>query len=599
MSPTPYDQGARPAPVLGPAQLWRRLVEGMWRVEHAFERARAADRPVDDTRLRIFLVLCLFALGFVFVGAEAGRKALFSGVEFDDLVPPPPAQARADMVDRRGEVLAVDLAHYGLYLDAREVWDTCETRRAILRALPRLSPERLGKALRAHRREYLLGGLTPAERERVHDLGLPGVDFEEESRRVYPLGAQAGHLIGYADTSGKGLAGAERALDAQVRGAAAGGGEVRLAMDLRVQGALEDEMRRGLAEFGARAVIGVVTDLKTGEVLALSSMPDFDPNAPGASDPAALTNKAAASVYEMGSTFKMFTFAEALDSGKVTPDSRFDATTLQIGPRVIHDFHKAQRVLQPREIFDLSSNIGTAKMALAAGGPTMARYFESFGLLSPAKIELAETAHPIRPRQWDENTVASAAFGNAIAVSPLNVAAAVGAVMNGGTYVPLTLLKRDPAAPIAGTHRVVRPETSRLMLDFMRDNVVDKEGSGHNANAPGLRVGGKTGSNEKAGVGGYQRSKLFTSFAGVFPTDGPLDAHRYLVLILMDEPHATPKTYGFATAGWNSAVVAGRVIDRIAAFVHVARTPTTPFAPVAVRPERPVADEETTASGLR
>ena len=595
MSPVDYD--AAPRPTLSPRQVWRRLVEGVWKVEHAFERSRAADRAVDDTRLRIFLVLCLFALAFVFVGVEAGRRALFSGLGHDEFDPPAPAQARADLVDRNGQILAVDLTHYGLYLDAREVWDAKETRRGMLRALPRLSPERLDKALGSGRREYLAGGLTPQERERVHDLGLPGVDFQEESRRVYPLGTSAAHLIGFSDTTGKGLAGAERALDAPVRAAAAGGGQVALAMDLRVQGALEDELRRGMAEFSAKAAIGVVTDMKTGEVLALSSLPDFDPNAPGHSDPAALVDHAAASVYEMGSTFKMFTFAMALDSGATKLDSTYDATTLQIGPRVVHDFHSAKRPLTPREIFDLSSNIGTAKMALSAGGPTMARYFNAFGLLSPAKIELAETARPITPRAWDENTVASAAFGNAIAVSPLNVAAGVGAIMNGGVYLPLTVLKRDPAVAIAGAHRVVSPETSRTMLELMRDNVVDKEGSGHNADAPGLRVGGKTGSNEKAGKGGYERHKLFTSFAGVFPTDGPPDAHRYLVLILLDEPQATPKTFGFATAGWNSAVIAGRVIDRIAGFVGVARTPVTPFAPDHA-PAHPV-DVDVTPSELR
>ena len=597
MSHAPYDPATRAQ--LTPWQVWRRLIEGVWKVEHAFERARAADRAVDDTRLRIFLVLCLFAFGFMFVGLKAGQKALFSGIEPDDEAPPVAAQARADLVDRNGELLAVDLTHYGLYLDPRDVWDAGETRASVLRALPHLSPERLDRALKSRRREYLVGGLTPAERERVHDLGLPGLDFQEESRRAYPLGATAGHLLGYADVSGRGLAGAERALDPRVRAAGVGGGQVQLALDLRVQAALEDEMRRGMVEFQAKAVMGVVTDLKTGEVLALSSLPDFDPNAPGAADPAALTDHVAASVYEMGSTFKMFAFAEALDSGKVTPDSAFDVDTLRIGPRVIHDHKKAYGLMHPREIFDRSSNIGTAKMALAAGGVNMARYFDAFGLLSPAKIELAETAHPIRPRTWDENTVASAAFGNAIAVSPLNVAAGVGAIMNGGTYVPLTLLKRDPNAPIAGTHRAVSAQTSRMMLDLMRDNVVDPLGSGKKADAPGLRVGGKTGSNEKAEHGRIVRDKLLTSFAAVFPTDGPLDAHRYLVLIIMDEPHAAAGTYGFALGGWNAAPVAGRVIDRIAGFLHVARVPTTPFAvahaPAAAKP----VDEDVTASELR
>ena len=578
----------RAVPTLSAA--WRRAVDAVWSLEHAFERARAADRPVDDTRLRIFLVLSLFALAFVFMGVDAARKALGPHPGAGEFAAPAPAAARADLVDRDGRLLAVDLGHFGLYLDPREVWDTAETRRGLRAALPHLSRERLDRALKGRRREYLLGALTPYERDRVHDLGLPGVSFEEESRRVYPLGASAAHLIGFAGTDGKGLAGAERALDRPIQAAAKGGGQVPLSIDLRVQAALEQELRRGVAEFSAKGAVGVVTDVQTGEILALSSLPDFDPNAPGGADPYALTNHAAASVYEMGSTFKMFTFAMALDSGAVSPNATFDAGHLQIGSRVIHDFHAAARQLTLPEIFDLSSNIGTAKMGLAAGAGRMTDYFGRFGLLAPARVDLLEAARPITPRAWSPDTVASASFGNAIAVSPLNVAAAVGALANGGELVPLTIARRT--GPVPRT-RVISAETSRRMLDFLRGNVIDEHGSGGKADAPGLRVGGKTGSNEKAGVGGYQRKKLFTSFAAVFPTDGPLEAKRYLVLVLMDEPQPTKATFGFATAGWNSTVVAGRVIDRIAPFVHVRRAPSVPFAKPRT-PARPV-EEETTA----
>lgn len=585
------------APAAGPTlgSLWRRAVNALWSLEHAFERARAADRPVDDTRLRIFLVLSLFALAFTALGVDAARKALGPHPGAGEFAPPTPAAARADLVDRDGRLLAVDLAHFGLYLDPREVWDTAETRRALHAALPRLAPERLARALRGRRREYLFGGLTPYERDRIHDLGLPGISFEEESRRVYPLGASAAHLIGFADAGGKGLAGAERALDKPIQAAAKSGASVPLAIDLRVQAALEQELRRGIGEFSAKGAIGVVTDVQTGEILALSSQPDFDPNVPGSADPYALTNHAAASVYEMGSTFKMFTFAMALDSGAVSPNATFDASHLQIGSRVIHDFHAAARQLTLSEIFDLSSNIGTAKMGLAAGAERMSSYFGRLGLLSPARVDLTEAARPISPKQWNPDTVASASFGNAIAVSPLNVAAAVGALANGGRLVPLTVAKRATGTPIPGV-QVLKPETSRRMLDFLRGNVIDEHGSGGKANAAGLRVGGKTGSNEKAGKGGYQRKKLFTSFAAVFPTDGSLEAKRYLVLVLMDEPQPTKATFGFATAGWNSTVVAGRVIDRIAPFVHVTRTPGTPFAKPHA-PARP-AEEETTTGTL-
>ena len=572
---------ANAAPYRGPASLrqaWRLGVEFVWRIEHAFERSKAAGHATDDTRIRIFVVLVLFAMAFATLGVEAGRAALFSDARGVGLGDPVAAEARADLTDRQGRLLAADLTHYGLYLDPREVWDQAETRRGLLSSLPNLSKERLSRALRSGRREYLMGGLSPQQRARVHDLGLPGVMFEEEQRRVYPLGPTAAHLIGFSDSGGHGLAGAERALDPLVRQGARAGEPTALSIDLRVQAALEDEVTKAVAAHQAIAAVGLVTDVHTGEILGMVSLPDFNPNAPGRADPNQLMNRAAASVFEMGSTFKIFTSALALDSGVVTVNSTFDATQpLRIGSRTIHDYHAENRTMTVEDIFLHSSNIGTAKMALMAGEKRVTSYFRSFGLLEPAKVQLAESAKPIAPRKWNPDTVASASFGHAISVSPLAVAAATGAIMNGGTYVPLTIAKADPKAPPAG-RRVVSPETSRAMLDLMRANVL--KGSGGKADAPGLRVGGKTGSAEKAMGGRYVRDKLVSSFAAVFPTDGRLEDPRYMVLIIMDEPKGTKETYGFATGGWNAAPAVGRVIDRIAPFVGVARTRATPFAPV-------------------
>ncbi len=576
---SPVGEPLRPSFSLAAA--WRRGIAAVWGLEETFRRTREADRAVDDSKLRIFLVLTLFALAFTFIGAEAVRKAVFSHVG-STLGAPVAAYARADLTDRTGRLLAVDLPHFGLYLDSREVWETGETRQGLLRVLPRLSGDRLDKALKSGRREFLVGALTPQEKDAVHDLGLPGVSFEDEAKRVYPLGAQAAHLIGFTDSGGAGLAGAERALDPRIREAAGGGGSVPLAMDLRVQGALENELRKSLAEFSAKGAVGIVTDIQTGEVLALSSLPDFDPNAAGAADPASMTNRAAASVFEMGSTFKMFTFAAALDSGAANMATAFEVSQpLVIGNSApIHDFHPEKGLLALPDIFDRSSNIGTAKLALSAGSPVIERYFKSFGLFAPAPIELAESARPLVPRDWSPANMARISFGQSVAVTPLNVAAAVGALMNGGTYVPLTVVRRDPGA-VVPTRRVISEETSRHMLDLMRDNVASPHGSGGHADAFGLRVGGKTGSAQKASGGVYMKNAVVTSFAAVFPTDGPMTARRYLVFVLMDEPQATPKTFGFHTAGWNSAVVAGRVIDRIAPFLNVKRVATAPLATAA------------------
>ena len=566
--------------VLGPAQVWRWLVERVWAVEHAFERARTSGRVIDSARMRIFLFLALFGFAFVFLCVEATKAALFNHAETAGLEAPTPAAARADLVDRNGALLAVDLTHFGLYLDPRQVWDAKETRAGLLRALPRVSADRLDKALASGRREYLVGALTPQEKERVHDLGLPGVTFEEEAKRVYPLGATAAHLIGFTDAGGRGLAGAEKALDGPIHAAASpGGAPVALALDLRVQAALQDEVRDAALTFSAIGGAGIVADAHTGEILGMTSWPSIDANEPGAGGVAPMTNHAAATVYELGSVFKIFTVAMGLDQGLATVDTMFDVRhPLTIGnARPIHDHEKGDTTLSLAQVFTHSSNIGAAKLALKAGPARVNDYFRRFGLMSAAPSEMLESARPLVPSKLSELTVANMAFGQGISVSPLAMATAMAPVFNGGTAIPLTIRKLGPGEHPRG-RRVLSEATSRTMLDLMRQNVI--EGSGKKANALGLRVGGKTGSAQKVENGRYGRNNV-SSFAAVFPTDGPLEARRYIVLITLDSPQATKDTFGFITAGWNAAPTAGRVIDRIAPFLGVARVATTPFAPPA------------------
>jgi cell division protein FtsI (penicillin-binding protein 3) len=549
-----------------PSLRW--LSERVWSVEHAFERAKAENRATEDTRVRIALVWSAFAAVFAVLALGAVKAAVLHGDGAGGWSLAP-AAARADLVDREGRLLATNLTHYGLYLDPAEVWDTGETRRALLSALPSINYGRLEKGLRGERRIFVHGGLTPEERAKVHALGLPGVSFEEEDRRVYPLGVGAGHLIGWSDTGGRGLAGVEKAFDEEIRAAGLKGQTFSLSIDLRVQAALEDELRRAAAAQNADGAVGVITNARTGEILAVSSWPEVDPNAPAAGGPNAALNRAAASVYEMGSTFKVFTVAMGLDTGAASLDSTFDAKApLRIGGRAISDFHAENRVMTLEDVFIHSSNIGTSRLALTMGAPAMRRYFGNMGLLAPAQVELVESARPIVPRQWNENTVASASFGHAISVSPLALSAAMGAVLNGGEYVPLTLRKLGPGEAPEG-RRVVSEKTSRAMLDLMRINVV--RGTGSKANAPGLRVGGKTGSAEKVIGGRYERTRLVSSFAAVFPTDNRHDEDRWFVLILMDEPKGNAETFGLRTGGWTAAPVAGRVIDRVAPFLGVSR----------------------------
>ncbi len=550
---------------------WRWLKAKVWGLEHAFERAKAAGKAEDDTRIRIFFVLALFSASFAVLAVGATRAAMFSNVGHGAGWVGPVGAARADLTDRNGAMLAADLLHYGLYVDPREIWDANETRRALASALPNVSRARLEKALKGERRGFVAGGLTPEERARVNALGLPGVSFEGEERRVYPLGHTAAHLIGYADTGGVGLAGAERALNDTLRGGHAANGAVALSIDLRVQAALEDELYKAAAEFQPRGAVGIVTDVHTGEILGMASYPTFDPNRVSVASDDAKLNRAAASIYEMGSTFKAFTVAIGLDTGVANPSSTFDAREpYQLGYRTIRDYHAARKILTLVEVFQHSSNIGTAKLAESIGADRLSHYFAALGLTKPAKVELLESARPLTPRKWDIDSVASTSFGHGMNVSPLALSSAMGALLNGGNLVPLTIRKLEPDQRPQGV-RAVSEQTSIQMLQIMRANVIG--GSGKSANAPGLSVGGKTGTGEKydPAIRSYSTKKQVSSFAAVFPTSGPVEAKRYFVLILMDEPHGNAKTYGYSTGGWVAAPAAGRVIDRIAPFLGVER----------------------------
>jgi cell division protein FtsI (penicillin-binding protein 3) len=567
-----------------PESLSRWFGRTVWRVEHAFERARASDRPEDDTRIRIFFVAVLFAAGFLVLAIGATRAALFSDAGRGDAYAPPADSARGDLVDRNGRLLAADLLHYGLYVDPREIWDSQETRRELLRALPELDASRLDRALKGDRRLYLMGGLTPDVRERVYNLGLPGVSFEPEEKRVYPLGYTAAHLIGFVDSGGRGLAGAEAALNGAIHDAAADHQKVALSIDLRVQAAAEDELYRAVAQFHPKGAVAVVTNVHTGEILALANYPTFDPNRAGEAPLDARLDRAAAAIYEMGSTFKGFAVAAGLDSGVATPMSTFDARQpFHLGYRTIHDYHATHKILTLVEVFQHSSNIGTARLAEQIGAKRLEHYFKALGLTEPAKVELAESARPLTPRVWDDDAVASTSFGHGINVSPLAIARAYGALVNGGKLLPLTIRALPPGAQVNGP-QIVSPHTSETLLQIMRANVTG--GSGKSANVPGLNVGGKTGTGDKyePSLHAYSSTKQVSSFAAVFPTDGPLTDPRYFVLVLMDEPHPD-QTGADPTGGIVAAPAVGHIIARIAPFLGVQRRmDTAPFTDISASP---------------
>ena len=530
---------------------WRWLAEAVWWIEHGFERARADARPEEDSRVRIFLVMAVFGLVFSGLALRAGYAALlepvgeaYAGVASD--------RSRADLTDRNGRLLATDVIFYAMFIDPSQVWDRDLAFREIRRVMPELDADRLKGALWGNRQVIVASGLTPQERARVHDLGLGGVTFSMEDGRVYPLeGGQARHLIGATDTGGQGISGVELAFDKELRADGAAGEPFALSIDLRIQGVVESELAATMAETQAKAGVAIVTNVQTGEVLAMASWPDSGSR-----------NLATSGHYEMGSVFKSFTVAAGLDTGAADMATLFDASEpFMIGNRRITDFHAQNRVMTLEEVYLHSSNIGTSRLAVQMGPDVMKDYFGRLGLLDRAPIELVESAAPRVPRDWSPSTLASLSFGYGIMVTPVQVITAVGALSNGGRYVPLSLRKGGSGAE---PKQVVSVQTSVNMLDLMRRNVV--RGSGGRANAAGLRVGGKTGSANKWTGSRYDPAVAVGTFIGVFPSDGPLDAPRYAILVLVDEPGSYPRTGGFV-----AAPAVGRIAERIAPFVGVNR----------------------------
>ena len=550
-------------PLTSTVSPWLRWMgEAVWFVEHAFERARADARPEEDTRVRIFLIRMVFVAVFSLLALGAARAALLAPQGRSGAAHVAGALQRADLTDRNGALLATNITHYGLYIDPSEVWDKDAAFRQIRRALPRISATRLRRVLAGDRRLIAQPGLTPAERQAVHALALGGLSFEPEDRRVYPLNSSAAHIIGTADSGGQGVSGAELAFNDAIRDAGARGEDFALSIDLRVQGVLENELGAVASEVGAKGAVGVVADARTGEILGMASWPTYDANRRGQAPDDAALNRVTSAHYEMGSVFKTFTVAAAIDTGLADLDTMIDASqAYMIGNRRISDFHATNKILSLEEVYLHSSNIGTSRLAVEMGADTMRAYFAKLGLLDAAPIELKESARPRRPHDWSDSTRASMSFGYGIMITPLQMTAATVALVNGGIYRPLSL--RRGGAGSEG-HRVVSVETSAAMRELMRANVL--RGSGGQANAEGLRVGGKTGSANKLVNGRYDPSHGIGSFAAVFPADGPADAQRYVVFVLIDEP-----SQGSRLGGAVAAPVVGRVTDRIAGFLGVQR----------------------------
>ncbi|HEY6335723.1 MAG TPA: penicillin-binding protein 2 [Alphaproteobacteria bacterium] len=468
---------------------------------------------------------------------------------------------RADIVDRNGVLLATSLETASLYADPKEIHDPADTARQLVRVLPELKAKEIVEKLNAERRfVWLQRNLSPRQEYEVNRLGLPGLYFQREDRRVYPHGVLTGQVVGFTNVDNHGMAGIERHFDETL---SKGGAPLVLSLDLRVQHVLREELALGLVEYQAAAAGGAVLDARTGEVLAMVSLPDFDANKASEASDDERFNRMTLGVYEMGSIFKVFTAAMALETGSSKLTSSYDAShPIQVARFTINDYHNMRRALTVPEIFMYSSNIGAARMALEFGGVVQHQFLDRLGLLSPTKLEIDELGVPAFPAQWRPINTMTIAFGHGVSVEPIQVAAASAAVVNGGILHDATLLKRRAGEGASGV-RVISEETSDEMRRLMRLVVTD--GTAKEGSIPGYLLGGKTGTAEKASLHGYAKKALLSSFVGAFPMTNP----KYVVLAFYDEPHATKQTHGYATGGWTAVPVVNRVVQRIAPILGV------------------------------
>ncbi|MEN2991223.1 penicillin-binding protein 2 [Tistrella sp. BH-R2-4] len=526
-------------------------------------------QALETGRNRVLFTAAFFVLAFL----ALSMKLIAVGVLHDGGEPrvargaPPPQLVldRADIVDRNGVLLASNLITASLYADPKLVFDPVDAATRLRTVLPHLNQTDLIAQLSGDRRfVWIQRGLKPEQQYQINALGIPGLYFQREQRRIYPQGRLLSHVVGFTNVDNTGRYGLEQGLDRTLRERAeTGRGPLVTTIDIRVQQVMRDALRAAIAEFQAIGATGLVMDARNGEILSMVSLPDYDPNAPVDPNDPAMFNRATLGVYEMGSIFKAFTAAQALDAGVVRIDGGFDATDpIKIGRFTIRDFHPERRWLSVPEIMLYSSNIGAAKMALALGATRQQDYMRRFGFLTPARIELPEVGLPLAPHPWRDINVMTIGFGHGMAVSPLQAVGGMAALLNGGYKVPATLIKHQSGERVV-RERIIDEKVS-MQLRKLLISVVEA-GTAKKAQVPGYLIGGKTGTAEKPGVGGYRRKALLTSFLGGFPMNDP----RYVVLVTLDEPKSTPKTYGYATSGWNAAPTAGEVIRRIAPLLGV------------------------------
>ncbi len=541
---------------------------------------------------RIRLVSMFFALLFTAIGCRLVYLAVYpdvtDGARRSSAMEP--VASRPDIVDRNGETLATDIRTVSIFAEPRKMVDIDEAVEKLTAVLPELNARELSDRLMRRDKkgnrsgfEWVKRRITPVQQQEVFRQGIPGIGFAPDNKRVYPNGPVAAHILGFTNVDNHGIAGIEKYIDNQGLQDLSGAGfkidattlkPLELSVDLKVEHALRDELVKGLAKFKALANGGLVLDVTTGEVIALVSLPDYNPNNPVDALQKDRINRINVGVYEMGSTFKALSVAMGLDNGKFNINSQLDARVkLHFGKFTIGDYHGTNRILTVPEVFIHSSNLGTARMALGIGVDGHKAFLRKMGQTERLVTEVPENAQPLVPSRWGELNTVTIAYGHGIAVTPLQACMAVASLVNGGYLIKPTFLKRTEEDARAIATRVIKPETSEAMRFIMRLNAT--VGSATKAAVAGFYTGGKTGTAEKVIGGRYSKNKNFNTFMTMFPMDKP----KYLVMIIFDEPQGLPETYGYSTAAWNSGDVAGKVIQRIAPLLGVAPRFEPPLHP--------------------
>ena len=540
----------------------------------ALEGARKARGNLTQARIR-WMVLAL-VLGFGLVGGrlvQLGMVVPDSTIEGQarDVI----TATRPPILDRNGLEMAVDIRVPSLFAEPRRIIDVEEAVRKLRTVLPDLDEAWLRNRLTGDKGfVWVQRELSPAIQDRVMRLGIPGIDFITESKRFYPGMTEASHILGSTNIDNQGISGIEKHMDGedvallQDLGLARGNAlaPVELSVDMRVQHIMHEQLVDAMTRYQAIAAGGVMMDIYTGEIIALASIPDFNPNEPATALVKDSFNRITSGIFEPGSIFKTVTMAGALDSGAVRITDQFDARFgVRFGRFTIDDFHGKHRILSLPEIYKYSSNIGTIRVMQAMGKEAYRAFLSTMGFDRRVPFELPEMRLPTVPKEFSEVGAATASFGHGLSVSPLHMVTAYSAFVNGGNYIAPTLYKRDVAEAELLYRRVLQPSTSDQIRYLMRLNALEGSGSQMNKEALGYRVGGKTGTAEKVVDGRYSSAKVTNFFASAFPLDNP----RYAMVIMVDEPHAENAQSG-TTAGWNAGMVTGRIVQRVAPMLGIA-----------------------------